>query len=88
MAALAARRALTARFVREEPDQRVRRFDEIRRVVEEDDGARTEHRPVGGHRVEVIRKIEVLLEKARGRTAAGLHRDDLAPDARAAGEFE
>src|SRR5579872_49246 len=62
--ALAARRALAARLVCEEPREVVRRADEIRRVVHDDHRAGTEHRSGFGERFVVVRQIQMLLENA------------------------
>src|SRR5579883_1789165 len=88
MPSLAAGRALTARFVREETDESVGGLDKIRRLVEHDHRARAEHRPRLGERLVVVREIQVLLEKAGGRSASRLNGDAFTSVAHPPGDLD
>src|SRR5579872_4215503 len=85
VAAFTARRALTARFMREETHERKRSLDEIGRIVEDDDGARAEHRAVLGHVLVIVRHVEMLFEETGRAAAARLHRQEFASVAQTAG---
>ena len=84
--ALAARRALAAGLVAVELRRLQRDVDDRGRVVDDDDGARAEHRAGLGHRVEVVGEVEVVLGEDRRARAAGEPELDLAALGRAAGE--
>src|SRR5579872_763232 len=85
VAAFTARRALPTRFMREETHQCQRSFYEIGRIVEDDDGARAQHRSVFGHVLVIVRDVEMLFEQTSRAAAARLHRQEFASVAQTAG---
>src|ERR1700733_252125 len=84
--ALAARHALAARLVRVELRDLLGHLEHRVRVVDDDHGARADHRSRLGHRVEVVGDVEVILRHDRRARAAREPELDLTPLWRPTGE--